>query len=253
MKPQTIRAILFDFDGVLVNSIPSHGKAWRWIMRQLDIEVDEFVAPLTEGLHSYEIAHLIFDAANAAKCKAIPDDELQRLIDRKRAYYREIVGDVHLSEEVIALMHDLRKKGYLLALVTSTSRENLQHVIPPEKQSIFDIVLDATHVTRSKPDPEPYAKAIELLKLKPEECIVVENAVFGIRSARAAGAWCIAVTSTLPEKYLAEAHLVINNVVALQEESTWKEFERVMASVGNPGTGEPSKELIEPINAKLIK
>ena len=246
-----LQGILFDLDGVLVNSIPAHGKAWAWIMSTIGLEVDPFVAPLTEGLHSQKIARLIFEAADYKPGLLMSTDELETLIDKKRDYYRKIVGQVSLSKEVMKVLRSLKNKGFALALVTSTSKQNLDHIVSTDQQSVFDTILWASSVTHSKPHPEPYLLAAKQLNLAPDHCLVVENAVFGIRSARAAGAWCVAVASTLPVKYLQEAHLVIPSVLELGREEFWTKLEDIMNRVGEPGILPPSEELISDIPVRF--
>lgn len=73
----------------------------------------------------------------------------------------------------------------------------------------FDVVITAESVERKKPAPDPYLKAVEMLGLRREECLVIENAPAGITSAKRAGLRCLAITTSLPESYLKEADAVL--------------------------------------------
>jgi len=248
-----IRAVLFDLDGVLVNSIEAHGRAWAWIMSTLGLEVDPFIAPLTEGLHSRRIARLAFESAGYEPGMKLSDDELEEIIDRKRAYYREIVGQVAIENDVVEVIRGLRDRGLKLALVTSTSRDNLDHIVTREQQKLFDVILWAGSVAESKPRPEPYLTAAERLGVRPAEAVVIENAPLGIRSARAAGAWCIAVASTMPRELLGEAHIVVDSVLELGRPGGWESVLERLAALGQPGRVEPSEELVAPIPVRRWK
>ena len=248
-----IRAVLFDLDGVLVNSIPFHGLAWQWIMRTLGLEVDPLVAPLTEGLHSRTIARLIFESANHQRGLEMDDVALDELLDRKRAYYRKIVGNLSITPEVEAMIRDVRKRFDSIALVTSTSRENLDHIVTAEQQALFEAVLWAGSVTRSKPDPEPYSRAAQMLGMQAHHCVVIENAPLGIRSARAAGCWCVAITSTMSADRLGEAHLVVENVLELSKDDTWIRLNKLVLSEDSPGLLEPGLDLVDSIPVRSLE
>lgn len=247
-----IEAVLFDLDGVLVNSIPSHGKAWQYIMRKLGVEVDPFVAPLTEGLHSRRIAQLIFQAAGKNDALAMPLEELDRFLDEKRAYYRSIVGQVAISDEIVKVIEKVKSRGIKIALVTSTSKVNLDHIVTIEQQKLFDVILWAGAVKRSKPHPDPYLTAASKLDVDPARCLVVENAPLGVRAARAAGTWCVGVTTTVEEEDLQEAHIVLETVKELAIDAKWNGILECMDQYGDPGVLQPSETLIAPISAKII-
>ena len=242
-----IDGVLLDLDGVLVNSIPAHGKAWAWIMESVGIKVDPFVAPLTEGMRSREIARLIFKAAENDQGLRMNDAELDEMIERKRTYYRSIVGKVQISDEMLEMLATLKKRVSGIALVTSTAKINLDHVISPEQQTVFDSVIWADSVTHVKPHPEPFLKAAESLGLTPGKCLVVENAPLGIRSARAAGMWCAAISSTMPEDKLGEAHIVLESAMELVEESTWERLRGIIEREKEPVKLEPDETLVAPI------
>ncbi len=242
-----IRGVFFDFDGVLVNSLPAHGKAWQWIMKEVGIEVDPSVAPLLEGLHSRRAARLIFDAANHEPGLNMGDDELNDLLERKRAHYREIVGSISISSKIIETLVAVKARAEIMALVTSSVRKNLNHAMTGDQQALFDHILTADSVSKNKPDPEPYLKAAEKSNLNPEQCLVVENAPIGIRSARAAGCWCVGIASTMPIDKLYEAHYILGDVTDLNSDQTWENILGKFAEIGDPGRLEPEEVIVAPI------
>ena len=150
------------------------------------------------------------------------------------------------------MLESIREDSLRIALVTSSSRENLNHIVTPSQQGLFDEILWAESVTHSKPHPEPYLKAAEALHVAPSRCLVVENAVFGIRSARAAGAWCVAVASTLPPDLLQEAHHVLSSTLELGGPEVWRRILAGFETLGDPGIVPPNEELVAPIPVRYM-
>ena len=105
-----------------------------------------------------------------------------------------------------------KEEGYLLALVTGTPIQEVHKILPLKILSMFKVVVAGNQVKRGKPHPEPYLKASRLLGLIPSQCLVVENAPLGIKSAKRAGMFCIAVTTSLPREYLKEADMVVEKL-----------------------------------------
>ena len=91
-------------------------------------------------------------------------------------------------------------------------RRNLNHVVPEEERNLFDVIVTSDLCTYGKPHPEPYLRAATALKIMPEHCLAVENAPMGIQSAKAAGIFTLAITSTLPAEYLKDADGIISNL-----------------------------------------
>ncbi|MGO9245133.1 MAG: HAD family hydrolase, partial [Verrucomicrobiia bacterium] len=93
--------------------------------------------------------------------------------------------------------------------------KNMQHSLNGERQAHFDFIITGDEVPRAKPFPDPYLTAARQLGLRPEECVVVENAPLGIEAARNAGMRCVAVETTLGKEYLTSADHVLQNIAEL--------------------------------------
>jgi beta-phosphoglucomutase len=106
----------------------------------------------------------------------------------------------------------LKKKGYLLGLVTATTSADMKEILPRRIERLFDHIVTGDRVKRGKTYPEPYLKAAKALGVKARECIVIENAPYGIISAKKAGMFCIALTSSLPKEYLKGADVIADNL-----------------------------------------
>ena len=105
----------------------------------------------------------------------------------------------------------MRRQGFRLGLVTGTARHELLKILPKGLRKFFDAIITGDEVTHGKPHPEPYQKALKMLQCKKSDAIVIENAPFGIQSAKAAGLKCFAIETSLPKKYLKQADFVFHS------------------------------------------
>lgn len=202
-------AVLFDFDGVLIDSMPHHVSAWQEILKGMGINIPDDRLRLAEG----EKAKVTIRKLAAESNLSLDEQQLEDLVERKRQIYRKSApkGLRPIASHVVK---SFRNAGFLTAIVTGSARANLNHTLSEDELALFNVVISAENYQQGKPDPEPYLRAAELLKLNPEKCLVIENAPLGIRSAKAAGMTCIAIKTTLPESDLIGADLIINDLDA---------------------------------------
>jgi beta-phosphoglucomutase len=205
-----IRAVIFDFDGVLVDSMQHHVDAWQAVFREYGVELSPQEILEREG----EKARLTTSLIARKHGIELDDDEVERLIRRKRKIYRA-QAKRRIRPSALTAVLECRQRGYKTAIVTGSVRDNLEWALPPEELALFDAIITADAVRFGKPHPEPFLAAAEKLGLSPQECLVIENAPLGIRSAKAAGMKCIAITTTLPADRLQEADLIIPDLDAL--------------------------------------
>ncbi len=196
------RAIVFDMDGVVLDSMPAHLRTWQQALAPLGIELAaDDLYPL-EGMPTERTAQRLTEKLLGQPCS---EDEARRLAEAKRAYFRQTF-EPKLVPGVGPLLYDLQGRGYRLGLVTGSARRVVDESLAPTGVAgLFDAGVAGDEVMHGKPDPEPYRLAAERLGLSPAECLAVENAPLGIRSARAAGMACVALQTTLPAARLAEA------------------------------------------------
>jgi beta-phosphoglucomutase len=141
-----------------------------------------------------------------------PTPELmRRVFFRRRKIFRKYFKRTIFSgaEECLRALKD---KGLMLGIVTGTPMPQLKRILPRKIQCYFDAIVTGDLVKRGKPHPEPFIKAAKDLNLKPSQCLVIENAPLGIKSAKAAGMHCLAITTSLPKAYLMEADTVISSL-----------------------------------------
>ena len=127
-------------------------------------------------------------------------------------YFADIFTEI---PQMIALHAEVRRRGFKVALVTACALKNMQHSLNGERQAHFDFIITGDEVPRAKPFPDPFLTAAHQLGLRPEECVVVENAPLGIESARNAGMRCVAIETTLGKEYLTSADHVLQNIAEL--------------------------------------
>lgn len=199
-------------DGVIIDSMPYHFLAWYEALRPFGIRVSCFEVYTREG-ERWEDTLKDLLKANDIK----PTKQLLRKIFFlrqkifKKSFKRFIFRDI---EELIFC---LKRKGYLLGLVTGTPEKEMRRILPAKIRKSFDSLITGDKVKNGKPHPEPYLKAALSLGVAPSECMVIENAPLGIRSAKKAGAFCLALTTSLPREYLKDADMVVDHAGEIAE------------------------------------
>jgi beta-phosphoglucomutase len=210
-----LKAVLFDMDGVLVDSMKYHMQSWKQLLETNGIFITELFIYEHEGAMGLDVVQNLFN-----KTGLTPDvDQITEIYDQQNRIFREeYLGKVRLYPETLNLIDGFQQCGVRLGLVTS-SRMNLVEQIWEDHQYLdrFAAIVTADDVTRFKPNPDPYLKALEMLREEPENCLVVENAPAGIQSAKAAGLTCYAVASTLPPPYLQASDRIFPSLKALAD------------------------------------
>ncbi len=207
-------ALLFDFDGVVLDSFSAHLQAWQETLAPLGIAMAVDDLALKEGMPTEPMARLLVETALGRE-STLP--EVVRLSTTKRALYLQYLRPQPIRG-ILQLLHDVRGRGYRVGLVTGGIRSNVQSVLAQFGiADLFDVVVTAEDTARGKPDPEPYRLAAYLLGLPASHCLVVENAPMGIESALGAGMACVALETTLPPEKLPRAERTFRGVAELSD------------------------------------
>lgn len=198
-----LAAVIFDVDGVLVRSMERNAEAYQRTLEPLGLRIQPQEVFANEGRGSRELIDLLAKAHGVTLSGPQRDDATRRHHETLASF-----GPMPLYPGVEELLRGLHSRGLRLALVTGNWRAI---ALAPfgDLAALFDTVVSAEEVTRTKPDPEPYRKALEDLGVPAERAAVVENAPLGIESAKAAGLRVIAVATTNPADRLREADLVV--------------------------------------------
>ncbi len=202
-----IQGVLFDLDGVIVDTLHYHYLAWKHMFEELGGAVTKHSVLLHEGRNSREVLPILMQEAGVF----IPPEQQEAFIEKKRAYYRSIVQVSHYPG-AFGVIDALKARGLKTALVTACALKNMQHSLDAEQQTHFDFIITGDEVPRAKPFPDPYLVAARQLQLDPSQCAVVENAPLGIDAARNAGMYCIAIETTLGKEYLAAADCILQDI-----------------------------------------
>lgn len=202
---QIIKGILFDFDGTLAQTMEDLLAAWQHSFRQYGITIQkEDYFPL-EGMEMLQIATTLAAQYNLS----LPEQEFPQIVERKEKYYLEH-HSFSFYPGVVELIENLHTKGIRMGIVTASSRQKLHKTVPAAFLEKFEVVISQELSGRGKPFPDPYLAGLHALQLLPEQCLVIENAPLGIESAKKAGLYCIAVTSTVGREELGEANEVVS-------------------------------------------
>jgi len=203
--------VCFDLDGVITNTMPFHFQAWKQILENEGLAISEYDVYSREGQKGAESVRDIF----ADYGKAISHAQALKILSDKEILFKNIVR-LEFIPGSLEFLDFLSEAGFTLALVTGTSRHELEQYVPADVLKYFKVIVTGTDVRNGKPHPEPYQTALKQLGFEPLEAVVIENAPLGVASAKAAGIRCLALETSLPRRYLAEADFVFSSVEELR-------------------------------------
>ena len=208
-------AVIFDMDGVLVDTFEAHFESWNVVAREEGTEMTRGQFAATFGRTSREIIALLWPE------KADDPAAVRDFDDRKEAAFRAIIArDLPAMPGVRELLASLASAGILMAIGSSGPSANVALVVEKlEAAELFGAMITADDVTRGKPDPQVFLLAAERLGIPPQRCVVVEDAPPGVTAAHVAGMGCAGIASTgRTRTELADADLVIDSLSELTPE-----------------------------------
>ena len=178
--------VIFDLDGVICFTDHYHYLAWMALADSLGIDFDESKNDRLRGVSRMESLEIVLEGYHGAP---LSDAEKTALANRKNALYRQSLQTMSpkdLSDEVRNTLNELRSRGLKLAI--GSSSKNTPLILERiGLAGFFDAVSDGNNITRSKPDPQVFTMAAEMLCLPAEKCLVVEDALAGLQAAAAGG------------------------------------------------------------------
>ena len=188
-KKKDIRAVLFDLDGVLVDTEGIYTRFWDDVERIYPTGVPNFATAI-KGTTLTDILDRYFPDAEV-------QDKIHELLKRQE---REMVYEPF--DGVIPMLRELRRRGVRTAIVTSSNRRKMASLFSaiPELETLADTIVTDEDVTESKPSPQGYLLAASRLGIEPEHCAVVEDSLAGLRAGRAAEALVIGISTTNAEE-----------------------------------------------------
>ena len=188
-----LKAIIFDLDGTLVDSLPYHHESWRIFFKNNNLEEHDFSEVLKEykGGGTLELMTSVFG-------DMYTKDELKKMTDDKEIIFRDIYkSKIYPIEGLKQFLDNLKKNNILLSIGSNAIRKNVLMTI--EELSLtnyFSSIICGDEVSRGKPDPEMFVKTLSNLNVSRDECIIFEDSIEGVKAAKNADIKVIGVTSS---------------------------------------------------------
>jgi beta-phosphoglucomutase family hydrolase len=213
-----IGAVIWDMDGVIADSGPYHLAAWQEIFGRRGVKFTAGDFKHSFGLRNDNIIRNTLG-------KGITQKEVDVIAGEKEETFRRLArGRIKPLPGALELLRSLKKEGFRMAIASSTPAENIELVTGTlDIAGCFQVIVNGHDVTRGKPDPQVFLLAAQRLGVKPENCLVIEDAVAGVTAAKRAGMYCLAVTNTHSRQKLKEADLIVDTL----EKVTIKDIENL--------------------------
>ena len=195
------KAVLFDMDGVIYDSMPNHATSWHQAMADYGLDMPLSGAYEYEGMRGVETIRLL---ARQQWGKELSEEEAQRMYAHKSELFA-LCEPARLMPGIQSLMRQIKDCGLKICIVTGSGQHVLLDKLENDLEGLVtrELMVTAFDVVHGKPAPEPYLKGMEKCGTQPWESIVVENAPLGVRAAVAARCFTIAVnTGPLPDEML---------------------------------------------------
>jgi len=213
------KGVIFDLDGVLIDTGEFHRQSWHDLAEREGIDMTDEFFYRTFGMQNQQIITQLFG-------RKLPDEQTERIAQYKEQRYRDLIaGKLRLLDGAGELVKELKANNFLLAIGTSAPKANLDFMLQHIPiHDYFDAYVTCEDVTNSKPAPDTFLKAAEKLSLSPARCVVVEDAVAGVQAAKAGGMAVIAVTTTRAGTELTAADVIVDSLAELNA----SDFEKLL-------------------------
>lgn len=192
------KAVIFDMDGVLVDSGPAHHESWQVVARKHGLEISQATFVGTFGRPGRDIIRMLFNSPDAATATAIDEE--------KEAAYRDLVrGRVPFMPGCRAALETLHAAGFRVAVASSAPPENLALILDEgDLRPLLSATVHGFDIEHGKPAPDCFLLAAERMGVAPRDCVVVEDALVGVRAGVAAGMQVIGFLGGHPAEALRE-------------------------------------------------
>nr|WP_321498748.1 HAD family phosphatase [uncultured Methanolobus sp.] len=206
-----LKAVIFDMDGVLVDSMSYHAEAVQHIFDEIGVEMDKQDIFEREGERTVDIVEFLLKkgAGDASRF------DISDIVERYIAEFNRI-AEIKVFDGMQECLRGLKGR-FDLAVVSGSDRPIVHDIINSKYPGVFSVIVTADDVEHGKPEPDPYLKSIEMLGISGTEAIVIENAPMGVESAKGAGICCLAVPTYLDAQKFHQADMVIENHTRLVE------------------------------------
>jgi beta-phosphoglucomutase len=201
-----LKGAIFDLDGVIVNTVGLHFKAWRKMF-------SEYGKKFTFEDYKEKVDGIPRSDGARAILTGLSDEELEEASARKQKYFLELLKKegVKTYPGTIELIKELREKKIKVAVI-SASKNCLTILKKAQLDSFFEAVISGLDITRGKPDPQVFLMAKDRLGLKEDECLVFEDAVLGVEAAKRGKFKCVGIDRYNDPARLKKADLVVSDL-----------------------------------------
>jgi beta-phosphoglucomutase family hydrolase len=220
-----LQALVFDLDGVILDNTLVQARAFQLLFQDLGVEADAYqLLRRLNGMPATDILKQVLD-------KPEPEKELKKYADQREFLYRTLYRDERRPlAGLVDFLEAARAAGLKIGLGTGSANDTLSYVLDHlDLRRFFDVVVGADDVDAGKPHPETYAAVAEKLGIKPENCLVFEDAILGEQAAYKAGMHCVAITSTLSGAEFQAPLAVVRDFTETSPEQLREQFERAGA------------------------
>jgi HAD superfamily hydrolase (TIGR01509 family) len=206
------RGVIYDKDDLMVNSEPLHARAWTGALANYGKfkyeDVPESIRQRWVGRKETYAAQIMVDEFKLS----ITAEELLR--QKSITFHKLIREEMEAMPGLLDSLDFFKSKGFKIGMATSSNREQIDLVLDKFNiKSYFNVTVCGADVKLGKPDPEIYLLAAKRMELEPRECVVLEDAQSGIKSAKAAGCWCIGVINlNTPPQDRSESDIILNSL-----------------------------------------
>jgi len=219
MSKSDLRMIIFDFDGVIADTEKSHFEMFRQSLLGEGIELTW--PEYCEKYLGYS-DHECFKQVLADKGRQYGNETVERIFQRKKALFARFIEQNSLIiPGVRRLLEELRSENIICSICSGALTEEIEFILNKERlRDFFAFIVSADDVAQSKPDPEGYRLCLDRInnadtsrmRVLAEQCVVIEDSIWGIQAAHAADMRCLAVGTSYPAEKLREAEMVVNNL-----------------------------------------
>lgn len=206
-----IQGILFDMDGVLIDSIPLHIDAWNFILKKNRLSlIDREVYLQSLGRTNLDMLNRFMGIQGENQ----PLSMMKEIVAEKEQYFRKLVKDhIEPAPGVLEWLNYFKEKNIRCAVASSGEMANITLMLQALGVSdYFASIVSGAHLPASKPNPMIFQLAAASLGVQSEKCLVIEDAVTGIQAAKSANMMCCAIATTLPRDQLVNADIVLNDL-----------------------------------------
>jgi len=204
------KVFIFDLDGVIVDTAKYHYKAWKKLANDLGFDFTETQNELLKGVSRVRSLEILLEIGNVS----LPDDEKVKIMQDKNEHYLQYItkmGQDEILKGMLEVLLYLKENSIPFSLGSASKNARLI-LTQLDLIDLFDAIVDGNDVSKAKPDPEVFLIAAKKLNAKPNDCVVIEDAIAGIEAANVAGMTSIGIGN---KKALKEADINLNSTSEL--------------------------------------